>query len=74
MRQGHLRLLENPSAPNALFPVGAEELNELTSRWSAYQAVTDPKYGPLDPVAALHCMGAVLRAVEDVITTAAGRR
>lgn len=68
MRNGNLRAVDPPGPGGAAF-VGAEELDQLKDSWSQYRATTDPRNGPLDPVEALHCTGAVLRAVNAVITT-----
>lgn len=49
--------------------VGARQLGQLKSRWSEYRSIIDPRNGPVDPVEALHCTGALLHAVGDVITS-----
>ncbi len=42
---------------------------ELAIRWNEYRFLADPVNSPVDPIAALHSIGAVLTAVAAVITT-----
>lgn len=69
MRQGHLHVAEKTSTTSRSVLVGADQINELTERWTDYRAIVDPQNGPVDPVEALHRTGAVLRAIEDVIVS-----
>jgi hypothetical protein len=47
--------------------VGAHQLRQLKRRWADYKSVSDPRNGPVDPVAALQRTGALLHAVGHVI-------
>lgn len=69
MKKGNLRAVNAPAGKGSWALVGAEELDQLRDCWSAYREVTDLRKGPMDPVDALHCTGAILRAVKALVTT-----
>jgi hypothetical protein len=68
--QHQTRNVQELAAPTAT--VGARQLGQLKSRWSEYRSLTDPRNGPIDPVEALHRTGAILHAVDEVITSEKG--
>jgi hypothetical protein len=69
MDEGNQGPLPANDIPMAL--VGARELAALQARWDEYQAVAIDLRGPgkADPVLALRRMGAVVRAVGDLVAT-----
>ncbi|WP_247041159.1 hypothetical protein [Arthrobacter rhizosphaerae] len=70
MNEEHLQLMNVQDATAVLATVGARQFGQLKHEWSEYCSITDPRNGPIDPVAALHRTGALLHAVGDVIVSA----
>lgn len=70
MNEEHLQLKNVQDATPVTATVGARQFGKLRHEWSEYCSITDPRNGPIDPVAALHRTGAVLHAVGDVIVSA----
>ncbi|MBT2533572.1 hypothetical protein J7E83_15875 [Arthrobacter sp. ISL-48] len=61
------RIADDSVAPDATVRVGAAELGELEECWKSFLATSSD--GDFDPVTSLRCTGAVIRAVENVIST-----
>lgn len=70
MNEEHLQLKNVQDATPVTATVGARQFGKLRHEWSEYCSITDPRNGPIDPVAALHRTGALLHAVGDVIVSA----
>lgn len=70
MNTEHLQLTNVQDATAVTATVGARQFGQLKHEWAAYCSITDPRNGPIDPVAALHSTGALLHAVGDVIVSA----
>lgn len=70
MNEEHLQLMNVQDATAVTASVGARQFGQLKREWSEYCSITDPRNGPVDPVAALHRTGALLHAVGDVIVSA----
>lgn len=64
------RIVDGSPVPRATVRVGAAELGELEERWRSFLAISDRQNKDFDPVTSLRCTGAVIEAVENVISTA----
>lgn len=62
--------VDTTSVPAATVRVGAAELDELEERWKSLLAMSGRQAPDFDPVTSLRCTGAVIRAVENVISSA----
>lgn len=69
MNEKHLSIVDNTAVPGPMVLVGAQELIRLKGQLIDYLALTDPLGGMHDPVHGLQYIGAILRAVDDVMTT-----